>query len=67
MLIVDGEGIIRFMNPAAEALFTRPEKELLDSSFGFTTVSGERTEIEIVQPITYGMAVAEIRVTNIDW
>jgi len=67
MLIVDGDGIIRFVNPAAESTFVRPEKELLGSCFGFPTVPGERIEIDIVRPIAYGRAVAEMRVTDIEW
>jgi PAS domain S-box-containing protein len=67
MLIVDREGIIRFVNAATEALFVRPEKELLGTDFGFPTSSGERTEIDIVRPVANGMAVAEMRVTDIEW
>jgi diguanylate cyclase (GGDEF)-like protein/PAS domain S-box-containing protein len=67
MLIVDREGIIRFVNAATEALFVRTKKELLGSPFGFPATSGERMEIEIVRPVAYGMAVAEMRITDIEW
>jgi PAS domain S-box-containing protein len=68
MIVIDTDGIIRFVNPATESLFHRPEKELLGSYFGFPTVSGERTEIDIVRPSVYdGTAVAEMHVTEIEW
>jgi diguanylate cyclase (GGDEF)-like protein/PAS domain S-box-containing protein len=67
MLIVDGDGIICFANSATETLFVRPAKELLGAYFGFPTASGERTEIEIVRPVAYGTAVAEMRITDIEW
>ena len=67
MLIVDGKGTIRFVNPATKFLFARPEKELLGSAFGFPTISGERTEIDIVRPATNERVVAEMRVKEIEW
>ena len=67
MLIVDREGIISFANPAAEALFVRPAKELRGTCFGFPTASGERTEVKIVRPVAFGPAVAEMRVADIEW
>ena len=65
ILIVDREGLIRFVNPAAAALFDRSEKELLGSYFGFPVVYGKRMEIDIVRP--NGVAVAEMRVAEIEW
>ncbi|OGP49701.1 MAG: hypothetical protein A2Y79_05285 [Deltaproteobacteria bacterium RBG_13_43_22] len=67
MLIVDEEGIINFVNPAAENLFGRKKEELIGSSFGFPTVAGEKAEIDIVRSSDYGTAVAEMHITKLDW
>jgi len=67
MVIVDGAGIIRFLNPAAELLFGRSGKELLGTPFGFPAAAGDRSEIEIPQPNQRDVVVTEIRVTEIDW
>ncbi|MDD5723028.1 MAG: HD domain-containing protein [Syntrophales bacterium] len=67
MVIVDMEGGIRFVNPAAEALFCMPEKELLGSQFGFPLIGEERTEIDIFRPSGHGTAVAEIDRVKIEW
>ncbi len=67
MLIVDGDGLIRFANPAAELLFARCAKELLGSPFGFPTALQERHEIEIAQPDEHKKVVAELHVTALEW
>lgn len=67
MLIVDGEGFIRFVNAATVSLFDRPEKELLGSHFGFPTTAGDRVEINIVRPAATGLTMAEMRITDIEW
>ena len=65
MIVVNGMGSIRFVNPAAEAMFGRPASELLGSEFGFPAVPGETTEIDVVRR---GEAVsAELRVVQITW
>lgn len=66
MIVVDGAGIMRFLNPAAEALYGRPMGELLDTPFGFAMGTGEPTEIEI--PHTDGRCVpAEMQTADISW
>jgi signal transduction histidine kinase len=66
IVIVDSEGLIRFVNPAAEALFGRQRAELVGEQFGFPLVPGETTEIDVVRrggpPLT-----AELRVVAADW
>ncbi len=47
MIVVDSAGTMRFLNPAAEALFGRPMDELLHASFGFPVGTSEPTEMEI--------------------
>lgn len=62
MVIVDSEGMVRFANSAAEALFGRGRQELLDAFFGFPVVSGETTELDLS-----GGRVAEMRVVDLVW
>jgi PAS domain S-box-containing protein len=66
VLVVDNAGIVRFANPAAEALFGRRGEELGGAPFGFPIVTGEITEIDIIpkqgQPV-----VAEMRVVETAW
>src|SRR5436853_2064886 len=63
IVVVNSEGIVLFVNPAAESLFCRPASELLRHYFGFPTEVGEITEIDVVQPngVT---ATAEMRVVE---
>ena len=66
ILVVSSERVIRFANPAAEALFVRTSQELVGSHLGFP-FSGEATmEIEIVRPNTE-QVTCEMRVAGIDW
>jgi PAS domain S-box-containing protein len=48
VVIVDGDGILRFVNPAAAELLGHTIDELEGSVFGFPTVAGDTTEIDIV-------------------
>jgi PAS domain S-box-containing protein len=66
MLIVNRDGIVRFVNPAAEALFGRKAEELLGKHFGFPAVAGEITEIDIVHK-GGETGVAEMRVVETEW
>jgi PAS domain S-box-containing protein len=67
IVIVDLNGNMRFVNPAAERLFDRTAAELVGTSFGFPLVAGETTEIEIVQRGGGGVVHAELRVVDTDW
>ncbi len=49
VVIVDGDGILRFVNPAAAELLEHTIDELVGSIFGFPTVAGDTTEIDIVR------------------
>ena len=66
IIIVDGKGIMRFINPAAEILFGRKGEGLEGKSFGFPVVPGEKTEIDIVRK-GGGIAVAEMRTVETEW
>ena len=66
VVIVDTHGIVRFVNPAATALFDRQAEDLLGELFGLPIVTGETKEVDIirrgVEPVT-----GEMRVTKIEW
>jgi signal transduction histidine kinase len=67
IVIVDQQGNIRFANPSAERLFDRGTDELVGTSFGFSLVVGETTEIEIVQRGGGGVVHAELRIVETEW
>lgn len=67
IVIVDREGTIRFVNPAAARLFNRPAAELVGSSFGFPVVAGEQTEVDVVQASAGTSVNAELRVVDTKW
>ncbi len=62
IVVVDGNGGVRFVSSAAERLFGRARHELLGSTFGFPVVAGETTELDLA-----GGRVAEMRVVDIWW
>jgi PAS domain S-box-containing protein len=66
ILVVDGNGIVQFVNPAAESIFGRRKEELLGQSFGLPLTKGEVTEVDIVGHGREG-GIAEMRVVETDW
>ncbi len=66
IIIVGKDGIVRFVNPAAELLFNHKAKDLLGVQFGFPAVAGETTELDILQK-GGKTAVAEMRVVETEW
>jgi diguanylate cyclase (GGDEF)-like protein/PAS domain S-box-containing protein len=66
IVIVDGSGMILFVNPAAESLFGRTAKELLGEPFGFPIVAGETTELDIANR-EGKRTIAEMRVAGTEW
>ncbi|GLY91776.1 PAS domain-containing sensor histidine kinase [Actinoallomurus iriomotensis] len=63
IVLVGGDGRIRFCNPAAEELFGRPAEDLLGGPFGFPIVAGGATEVELMLP-DGGERIVEMRVTS---
>ncbi|HSN96673.1 MAG TPA: ATP-binding protein, partial [Candidatus Nanopelagicales bacterium] len=63
VVIVDHEGVVRFANPAAEALFGQG---LPGRPFGFPLVAGELCEIDVVRR-GGPPALAEMRVAETTW
>lgn len=68
VIVVDHEGIIRFMNPAACRFFLERCKKgnLLGEMFGIPLVNGESTEVDILTSQDVPR-VAEMRVMGIEW
>ncbi len=66
IIVVDGDGIVRFANPSAQALFNGKAKELLGDVFSFPVVADETTEIDINRE-GREKAVVEMRVVKTEW
>ncbi len=66
VIIVDGEGIVRFVNPAAELLFGRKSEQFVGELFGFPVISGETKEIQIIAGYNE-VRFAEMRVVETEW
>ncbi len=66
MVIVGSDRTIRFVNPAAEAIFGKSWVELVGTTFRFPLVVGETTEIDIAAPGGETLQ-AEMRIVEIDW
>lgn len=66
IVIVDTDGIVRFVNPAAEALMGCKAAELVGEVFGFPVVTGENIEIDVLHR-DGSTAVAQMRVVETRW
>jgi two-component system cell cycle response regulator len=66
IVVVDQHGIMRFVNPAAEALFGRKAQELLGELFDFPVVAGQTTEVSVIRS-SGEAAVVEMRVVETNW
>ncbi|MEI6045102.1 MAG: PAS domain S-box protein [Chloroflexota bacterium] len=66
IIVVDKNGIVQFINPAAENLFDRSAEELRGELFGFPLVTGETTELDIFRK-GGETAVAEMRTVVTEW
>ncbi|MEC4817005.1 MAG: ATP-binding protein [Scytonema sp. PMC 1069.18] len=74
IMVVDCQGIVRFINPAALVLFGRKQEEILGELFGFPVVDGDNMEVDIYsckQKTTSGNGcvdkIAQMRVVEIEW
>ncbi|MUH01100.1 response regulator [Scytonema sp. UIC 10036] len=74
IIVVDKQGIVRFINPAALALFGRKQEELLGELFGFPVVCGDNTEVDICncnkgssKANSCSDKIAQMRVVEIEW
>jgi signal transduction histidine kinase/CheY-like chemotaxis protein len=66
VIVRDRNGVVRFVNPAAEALFGCTAAELLGTVFDFPVVAGETTELDVFRK-NDGPAVVEVRVVETEW
>ena len=66
MIVMDRNGVVRFVNPAAEALFGCTAAELLGTVFDFPAMVGETTEVDVFRK-NDGPAVVEVRVVKTEW
>jgi DNA-binding response OmpR family regulator len=66
ILVTSQEGIVRYINPAAEILFARTSEDIKGEQFGFPISSGQKTEIDIVHEAGEPV-VAEMSVTETVW
>ena len=66
VIVLDRDGNVNFVNPAAEMLLDCEAKELIGNMFGFPIVVSESTEIEIVRR-RGEITIAEMRVVDIVW
>ena len=66
IIVVDRQGIVHFVNPAAQQLLGKPQSELIGESLGFPAVNGDFLEVDIpVSPDK--ILVAQMRVSQIQW
>lgn len=66
IIVVDGDGLVRFINPAAATILGRAQEKLIGQNFGFPVLRGERAEIDLIHP-DGGNQVAEMRVVDTEW
>ena len=66
VVVVGDQGIIQFLNPAAQALFGHSADELLETPFGFPVVACETSEIEVLRSDGQRVPV-EMRAVDVNW
>jgi len=66
ILVLDDKGHIVYANPATHALFGVPPKSLIGLDFGYPTVCGETTELDLPRGHTHPIVV-EMRVADTEW
>ena len=66
MLIVDEEGMVRFANPAADALLHREPGELVGQPLGIPLFAGDYVEIDITRK-NQEPGLAETRLDETEW
>lgn len=66
VILLSPEGVIRFVNPAAEELLGRSLDGLKGEVFGVPAVPGETIEIEILRP-DGPPRIAEMRIVETEW
>lgn len=65
LLVIDREGVVQFLNPAASRLFGRPSKQMIGQIFGFPVDTDGPQEVDILRP-GGDSRVAEMRVAQME-
>jgi len=66
LLVIDGDGVVMFANPAAKAILSRGDGELVGVNFGFPVSADASSELEVPRPDgTFG--TVELRAADITW
>ena len=66
IIIVDRQGVVRFLNPAAETILDRQAEEIVGETLGLPVVAEETTEIDIRRP-GGSIVWVELRLVEIGW
>ena len=66
IIVVDRQGIVKFINLAALKLLGKSDEELIGESLGFPVVNGDYLEVDIPRSPTE-ILVAQMRVSQIQW
>ncbi|MBI4249729.1 MAG: response regulator [Elusimicrobia bacterium] len=66
MVIVDSQGMVQHVNPAAELLFGRKGEQLLGKPFPYPMPNAPSGELKIPQE-TAGTRIVEARISAIEW
>ena len=66
IVILDHQGVVRFLNPTAETILDRKKEEVLGETFGFPVLAEETTEINIIRR-SGSIGWAEMRLVEIVW
>jgi putative nucleotidyltransferase with HDIG domain len=66
MMVVDGSGTIRFVNPAVEQLYGVSKDRMIGRDFGYPLVTGDRREI-ILKSSPAGSTICEMSIVDTEW
>jgi len=66
LMVLDPQGVIRFLNPAATRMLGREQEELLGEQFGYPLTPGSSAEIELLS-LSGETNVVELRATETEW
>ncbi len=66
LIVLNQDGCIVFVNPAAEDLFDRPAQDILNEQLGMPIVIGDKVEISVLSK-NMRTCVTEMRVQQIEW
>ena len=66
IIVMDKDGVVQFVNHAAEALFGRKAEKLVGELLGFPIVDGEVMELDVLHQAKEP-GIAEMRVVDTQW